>query len=259
MTASRAALFAALLLLILGVFGCAPLGQKKDVPTGSEDPEVRKRIERLQTTLKELQEQMALMQAQQALESGQKRQGPPVWQAVSQWEAVEPGYGLYTYVLSDGTSESQAGLASLLQILDALSAREDLDKSQVNRFIVPASDPLPQLNLTAGSYNADLAQPLLTHLPESIQKTSPGPFLLTTSHPLRQDETLPETLLFDLGRCSPEGAERLVSPYMLKIPSSSSAGLPSFAPLLWSLLRQMSPASASIRVLDNTVVLQCSP
>jgi len=119
-------------------------------------------------------------------------------------ESEEPGFGLYSYLLF-GSPPSDATRPTYLQVLQAylkLSKVKDLMKyhlkpEQLNITYLPLTESQPEsatAETVLAAYNYDRAIVLLAKLPGGPH--TQGPYIVSTSKPLTDQEAVSENFLF---------------------------------------------------------------
>jgi len=160
-----------------------------------------------------------------------------VWDLLTSPNTEEPGYGLYTYVLFGPGPPAGSPLHSafvernrtVLKAIDESSAVDSgfKGKEETNIFYLPAKNIQTNQPFSLNAYDfrlslhiiSDLAQLITTD--EALVKrftTRPGPFLISTLHPVGQINRDNASLLYiDLSDSSPDSIEEIIAAYHMKI------------------------------------------
>jgi len=242
-------------LLFLAFGGCA---QMQSVPASTEPPLPagdQQRITTLQRQLKALQEQLALLNAQRALDGEHAGATARAWQPLFESGREPQGYGLYTYVLlrADDGRPTPAE-TRLLALLDTLPGRGDLPQAEQNIFLVPVS-PAPGPVRLQTDYNLPLAQHYLK-LAEEAGTAEPGALLVCTTAPLTA-ESSQALLVVALHGCGGERLGQILTASTGRYEGGPDSAAPPFLPLVWRLIDHSAPAAFSLSMTDRTLNLGC--
>jgi hypothetical protein len=185
------------------------------------------------------------------------------------------GYGMYTYVLfgsrvyENGSTlpdEVVQRYQSLLAAIESSTAtaatleEANASRSQTNLFCIPAMSSSKRPILA--NYNFDVAFKFRSvamggsvsmdrHLARF--STAPGPFLISSLHPLNQIRSPEPMLLADLSRHNPEAMREVISAYKERLNLSVPERVEIFEPFLLKLLTLILDADQNVMLVREAV------
>lgn len=193
-----------------------------------------------------------------------------VWDLLKQEGGEVVGYGMYTYVLfglrvDRLTSINYQIIKRYENLLDAITrstptvdeARTAMKKSNI--FYLPSNVPDVSDGFYFGYYNSSLAMSYISRLANMIKDdirlverftNRPGPFLISTLHPLgviTEDEF--PLLYADLSVSNPAAMNEIVSAYKRQIRTETIDGLERFHPLRLRLLNLILNADDDLKIV----------
>lgn len=223
------------------------LFKSKPPLTDEERRETLERIREVQDNLKLLQDKLRALEKRKALEEATRATGAVApqtvageanWQALDQTTANPGEYGLYTYLLFNGSERNQAalgGLEDLILTIETLPAVTE-PAAMVNRFLLPVEPPQSTVTLARRPYDFKLANVYLKRL--GLGNVADGPVLVSLAVPFDPygSDEIPPFLAVALGRQDPQRSLALAKVWHgYEKPPLSSTGHP-LSDLFWQLL-----------------------
>lgn len=252
-------LLAALILAMLFVTPAAALDLKNLFPDKEVDEQERQqtieRIDEIQDKLQLLQEKLRALErrkaakeaARLAAEAGEAKLAGPAqvnWVPVDETTASPGNFGLYTYLLYQGTTDDIAAIGILEDFILTIEtlAETELPASLANRFLVPVQRPTSSVNLGRQPYDFKLNDIYLKRLGLGNELSS-GPVLVSLTEPLDPyglDE-VPPFLAVSLGH---QGAQKSLTLAKVwhtreKVPMSSARQVAD--DLFWQIIEGAGP------------------
>lgn len=180
-----------------------------------------------------------------------------VWDTLTRKGNERPGYGMYTYVLfqwrvdalADKNPEIAKRYENLLNAITGPTSTAEKAGTAVresNLFCIPSNEVYVSGRFGLEKYNSKLARTYISILCNMIQDDNelverfndrPGPFLISTLHPLDTNVKGDFHLLYaDLSESNPAAIKETVMAYRKHIRSATVDGVESFNPLRLTLL-----------------------
>lgn len=228
-------------------FELGEMFKSKPPLTEQERRDTIERIKSVQDNLKLLQEKLRVLERRKAQEAAAARSEEPKSQPVAgeiNWQAVDqntvgPGdFGVYTYLLYNGSDTDAAALGSLEDLILTVETLAPLTEPAAlgNRFLLPVEPLQSSVALVRRPYDFKLARTYLDRL--GLGPLAAGPVLVSLAEPLDPYgmSEPPPFLAVVLGRQEPARNLALAKLWhAASKPSFETAGHP-LAELFWQLL-----------------------
>jgi hypothetical protein len=258
---NRIVLLTAALLLAVTTLPAAALDLseifKTKPPLNEEErKETIERIKDVQEKLRLLQDKLRVLEKRKAQEAAFRTASgtalEPVageinWQAVDQ-TTTDPGeFGLYTYLLyngSDSDSAALGGLEDLILTIETLPASQE-PPAIGNRFLLPVEPSQSTVALARRPYDFKLSRTYLDRL--GLTDFGPGPVLVSLDQPLDPygSGEVPAFLAVFIGEQSPQSHLALAKTWHGYEKSPLAADGHPLAELFWKLLDGRGPTRVS--------------
>lgn len=184
--------------------------------------------------------------------SGAEKRAVPrynLWTSLAEFGAEPGDYGTYSYVLSghDGSDPRQLeryeklleaihGIATNVDVSDSVFS---LEKEYANLFLIP-------VNRYDSGEQISLSKTLLDILSgEDSRFRRPGPFIVTTYHPISADQEQVDLLYVDLTHIHPDAMKELVYIYINRVSAGRLSGIQALHSIKLSILNSLLVANES--------------